>query len=117
MRRTVIALLLAVLVPLVIFAQVQRQLDEEERQEPELLMAAKSGDINKVRSLLERPGEDVNAKTPNGVTALMLAAGNGHVNKKNENRPAVVFLLCLRDHLVARCSLYSDSRAHVSNLR
>lgn len=44
----------------------------------QLLVAAKKGDVKEVTSLLDK-GVDVNAKTPYGVTALLNAAGQGHV--------------------------------------
>jgi ankyrin repeat protein len=44
-----------------------------------LLSAAESGDLNEVRSLLEK-GVDVNAKLGSGHTALVLAAIEGHLD-------------------------------------
>ena len=41
--------------------------------------SVKSGDYAEVKKLLEE-GVDVNDKTPDGYTALMLAAGAGHLN-------------------------------------
>ena len=46
---------------------------------PELLAAAKRGDIGTVQALLAK-GADVNAATPTGGTALMAAAAAGHLD-------------------------------------
>jgi ankyrin repeat protein len=90
--------LLAVLVPLTLFAQVQREPEEAERQEPELLRAAESGDVDRVRALLERPDADVNAKTPTGETPLMKAAIKGHTEIVQ------ALIAAGADHLFLSCS-------------
>ncbi len=43
-----------------------------------LLMAAESGDITSVENLLDNKGADVNTKSEENRTPLMLAAQNGH---------------------------------------
>jgi len=43
---------------------------------PEMLTAARDGDVDAVRKLIAK-GEDVNATSADGVTALMVAAGRG----------------------------------------
>ena len=64
-----------------------------------MIKRAALGDFYSVRMFLRDHGADVNAKTENGYTALMMASGNGHLgvvrflmkhdnvylNAKNEN--------------------------------
>ncbi|MBI4824375.1 MAG: ankyrin repeat domain-containing protein [Nitrospirae bacterium] len=63
-----LALLISVLfIPLSLYAGIN----------DDLIIAAARGDIAKIKELLDK-GADVNAKTNDGMTALMLAADKGH---------------------------------------
>ncbi|MGO9118414.1 MAG: ankyrin repeat domain-containing protein [Desulfomonilaceae bacterium] len=64
------------LLPLVCSAQASFPLDEA------LMGAARRGDLQRVKTLLER-GADVKAKDEKGTTALMASAEEGHLETMN----------------------------------
>ena len=72
MRATTVSLLAAAILPAALAAQ-----DTSPGVENRLLAAARDGQVEVVRSLLEE-GADANAARGDGLTALHLAAGGGH---------------------------------------
>ena len=61
-----------------VHVSMYRRISAKEREAMALSEAIKSGNINRVRSSIAS-GYDVNAKTPKGLTALMMASQNGHL--------------------------------------
>ena len=83
---------------------------ERKQLEQQLLKAARDGEIEKVKELLEKT--NVNAKTESGITALMMACDEGHeeiagllikkradvnAKEKNDNLTALM-LACYHGH-------------------